>query len=172
MFAGWTLAALVLPRQADIYGRRLVFMSAILLQTVCFAGLYFTSNLYVAYVLMFLFGGAAVGRCSISYLFLMELLPKSRQVITGTILSMNNQLTGLIGCLYFWQISRDWHWLELYACGSGILSMVGVYFLPESPKYLVSVKKYDQARQAINTIARINNRQEAFDSQFDREVED
>ena len=147
-------------------------MSAILLQTLCFAGLYITSNLYVAYVLMFFFGAAAVGRCSISYLFLMELLPKSRQVLTGTILSMNNQLTGLIGCLYFWQISKDWHWLELWACGSGIFSMIGVYFLPESPKFLVSLKKYDQARQAINTIARINKIQEAFDCQFDREVED
>jgi OCT family organic cation transporter-like MFS transporter 4/5 len=172
LFFGWTLAAFVLPRLADIYGRRLVFMSAILLQTLCFAGLYITSNLYVAYVLMFFFGAAAVGRCSISYLYLMELLPKSRQVLTGTILSMNNQLTGLIGCLYFWQISKDWHWLELWACGSGIVSMIGVYFLPESPKFLVSLKKYDQARQAINTIARINKHQEAFDCQFDREVED
>lgn len=78
----------------------------------------------------------------------------------------------LVGCVYFWKISKDWHWLELYACASGILSMVGVYFFPESPKYLVSLRKYDEARLAINTIARINNITKVFDCQFDREVEE
>lgn len=48
--------------------------------------------------------------------------------------------------------------------------MVGVFMMPESPKFLVTIKKYDQARLAINTIARINNSNEVFDSQFDREV--
>jgi len=48
--------------------------------------------------------------------------------------------------------------------------MVGVYFMPESPKYLVSKKKYDEARLAINTIARVNNTNKVFDCQFDSEV--
>jgi MFS family permease len=90
MFLGWTLAAFVLPRLADIYGRRLVFMSSILLQSLIFFGLYFSSILYLTYVLMFFFGAAAVGRCSVSYLYLMEVLPKSQQVLTGTVLSMFN----------------------------------------------------------------------------------
>jgi MFS transporter, OCT family, solute carrier family 22 (organic cation transporter), member 4/5 len=76
----------------------------------------------------------------------------------------------LIGCIYFWKISKDWHWLELFACSSGIISMVGVYFMPESPKFLVSKKKYDEARLAINTIARVNNTNKVFDCQFDSEV--
>jgi Na+/melibiose symporter-like transporter len=48
--------------------------------------------------------------------------------------------------------------------------MVGVYFMPESPKFLVSIKKYDQARLAINIIARVNKSKEVFDCQFDTEV--
>ena len=83
---------------------------------------------------------------------------------------MFNQFTGLLGCLYFWKMSKDWLWLEIYACATGIISMVGVFLLPESPKFLVTVKKYDQARLAINTIARINKSNEVFDCQFDREV--
>ena len=48
--------------------------------------------------------------------------------------------------------------------------MVGVFMLPESPKFLVTVKKYDQARLAINVIAKINKSNEEFDSHFDVEV--
>jgi len=48
--------------------------------------------------------------------------------------------------------------------------MVGVHFMPESPKFLVTIKKYDQARLAINIIARVNKSKEVFDCQFDTEV--
>jgi hypothetical protein len=60
-------------------------------------------------------------------------------------------------------MSKDWLWLEIYACATGILSMIGVFLMPESPKFLVTIKKYDQARLAINTIARINKSSEVFD---------
>ena len=58
------------------------------------------------------------------------------------------------------------------ACISGIVSMIVVYIMPESPKFLITKKKYDEARVAINWIARFNARDEIFDSKFDREVLD
>ena len=53
-----------------------------------------------------------------------------------------------------------------------MLSIVGAYFwLPESPKYLVSRKKYDLARDSINQIAKFNNKT-GFYGNFDREIID
>jgi hypothetical protein len=49
------------------------------------------------------------------------------------------------------------------------ISAVGVYFLPESPKFFLSTKRYDESREAINFIARTNGRRE-FTAKFDREV--
>jgi hypothetical protein len=49
--------------------------------------------------------------------------------------------------------------------------MIGVWFLPESPKFLITMKRYDDARAAINVIARVNKK-EQFTSRFDREVLD
>jgi len=86
LFAGWTFAAFIFPRLADIYGRRLIFMGSMLIQTLSYVGLYFSTNIYVTYVFMFFFGTASVGRCSVGYLYLMEILPKGQQVLTGTIL--------------------------------------------------------------------------------------
>jgi hypothetical protein len=52
-------------------------------------------------------------------------------------------LTGLLGCIYFWKISKDWRWIAMFGCATGILSMLGVLFMPESPKFLVTIKKYE-----------------------------
>lgn len=43
--------------------------------------------------------------------------------------------------------------------------------MPESPKFLVTIKKYEQARLALNMIARINKKNESFDCKFDTEVD-
>ena len=121
---------------------------------------------------MFLFGTASVGRCSISFLYLMELLPKAQQVLVGTSLQVMNSLVIVIACVYFSKISKNWIWLEIIACILGVISMVGCYFLPESPKFLISRKRYNEARAAINWIAKFNCQREQFNSQFDREVID
>ena len=133
-----------------------------LIQTVAFMGLFFSKNIYVTYFFMFLFGPASVGRCSSSFLYLMELLPKAQQVLVGTILQVSNSLVAVIGCLYFWKMSKDWIWLEIAACVSGVVSMVGCYMLPESPKFLITKKRYEEARGAISWIHKFNGCYEPF----------
>ena len=49
-------------------------------------GLFFSTNIDLTTGLMFIFGVSSVGRCSLSFLYLMELLPKNRQVLVGTLL--------------------------------------------------------------------------------------
>lgn len=155
LFAGWALSAIFIPRMADLYGRKKIFMFSMILELATFIGLYLSKDVNLTTVLMFFFGIASVGRCSISFLYLMELLPASRQVLVGTILHFNNASVGIIGCLYFWKISKNWLWLEVFAGSLALVALIGTFLLmPESPKYLVSKKKYDEARDAINVIAK------------------
>lgn len=51
-----------------------------------------------------------------------------------------------------------------------MICVVCIYFLPESPKYLISKKKYDEAREALTIIAKMNNYKDKIDFKFDREV--
>jgi hypothetical protein len=137
--------------------------------------MYFSRDVNFTTVVMFFFGIAAVGRCSISFLYLMEMLPSSRQVLVGTILHVFNASVGIIGCLYFWKISKNWLWLEMFAGYLDLVAMIGTIFLmPESPKYLLSKKRYDDAREAINYIAKFGRRKNIpyFYCQFDREIID
>ena len=161
-FAGWALSAIFIPRMADIYGRKKIFLFSMALQLCTFLALYFSRDLNLTTVLMFIFGIAAVGRCSIGFLYLMELLPTSRQVFVGTILHVNNASVGVIGCLYFWKVSKNWLWLEIFAGCLDLVAMVGtLIMIPESPKYLIGKKRYDEARDAINFIDKFGLQKDA-----------
>ena len=46
---------------------------------------------------------------------------------------------------------------------------MGIVFLiwaPQSPRYLVSTKRYDEARTALNKIAKVNGKEEGFADKF------
>ena len=76
----------------------------------------------------------------------------------GTILQLNNGFVAVYTVIYYWFISN--YWIPINAIGAALtlISMVGVYFLPESPKFLITMKRYDEARTAINIIATTNKR--------------
>ena len=145
-------------------------MLSMITQTIAFLGLYLSRDINVTTAFMFLFGVSSVGRCSISFLFLMELLPINAQVIASTCLQVNNSLVALFGCLYFWLIWKNWLGIEIFAGVLGVIAGIGAFFMPESPKFLISRHRYDEARDSINRIARYNNQAE-FHDKFDREVE-
>jgi MFS family permease len=135
---GWALASTFLPRFADIYGRKPVFMFSILLQFVSMGATYFSNSAEITIGIMFFLGFSGVGRCSICFLYLMELLPADKQTLVGTILQMNNGLVAIWMALYFWIISRNWYWIETFAMGMSLAVLAGTSFLPESPKFLMS----------------------------------
>ena len=172
MFLGWAISAVVLPRLSDIFGRRIIFIVSMAIQTVAFLGFFFLHSFELFLACMFIFGVASVGRCSISYLYLLDLLPSNRQVFYGTLLQSMNALSAIVGALYFWQISKNWLWICIFACSLGFIAMMGaIFILPESPKFLISKKRFDEARLAINHIASFNGRSQRFSGLFDTEVE-
>jgi drug/metabolite transporter (DMT)-like permease len=53
----------------------------------------------------------------------------------------------VIICLYFWlSSSKDWKYMAYVAIILAIISFILTYFyMPESPRFLVSKKRYDEA---------------------------
>ena len=69
-------------------------------------------------------------------------------------------------------MSKNWLWLYVGVCIATVISMVGIYIMPESPKFLYTKKRYEEARNAISWIAKINGRDQRFTKQFDQEIVD
>jgi hypothetical protein len=80
-------------------------------------------------------------------------------VIVGTILQINSGFVTTLGVLYFWFICKNWLYLAIFGCILGVISFFGtLFFIPESPKFLISLKRYDEAREAISYIAKMNGK--------------
>ena len=71
--------------------------------------------------------------------------------------------------IYYWFISKNWIYINAFGTLLTVVSAVGVWFLPESPKFYISRKKYDDARNSINFIAKVNKK-DGFHSKFESEV--
>jgi membrane protein YdbS with pleckstrin-like domain len=82
---------------------------------------------------------------------------------------LNNGFVAVYTVIYYWFISKNWIYINAFGALMTVVSAVGVWFLPESPKYYLSKKRYDEARQSISFIARVNKQKE-FTSKFDHEV--
>ena len=98
-----------------------------------------------------------------------EFLPSNRQTLVGTILQLNNGFVAVYTVIYYWFISRYWIPINVFGAVLTAISAIGVYFLPESPKFYLSKRQYDKAREAINLMAKTNGTKE-FHGKFDREV--
>jgi hypothetical protein len=76
----------------------------------------------------------------------------------------------VLSTFYFYFISKYWVWFQVFGWGLNLITIVGVMFIPESPKYLISKKKYEECRRVITIIGKINGSKNKFDGKFDREV--
>ncbi len=170
-FVGWTISAFITPRLADIHGRKPIFLLSMAIQLAALIGIFISRNVTLTIAMIFVFGTGGVGRSSISYLYMQEFLPKDKQTLVGTILQLNNGFVSIYTVIYYWFISNDWIPIQVFGGVLTAVSAIGVWFLPESPKYLLTVKRYDAARAAISYIAKVNGKA-PFANLFDREVLD
>ena len=62
----------------------------------------------------------------------------------------------VVGTIYFWKISKHWFWYCLVGYVWQVISVVLLFFMPESPRWLVSVGRLSEAKVAFETIAKWN----------------
>lgn len=114
----------------------------------------------------------SVGRATIGYLYMLELLPTEYQAAAGTALIVGNSSITILSCLYFYFISKYWLWFQVFGWSLNVLTVICVIFMPESPKYLLTKKLYEECRSVITRIAHVNGKNNGrFEGRFDCEVE-
>ena len=83
----------------------------------------------------------------------MEMMPKKMQVAVSTGWAIQEAAIYFFATLYFWKISLHWFWFVLIGFFWTFLCVVLLVWMPESPRYLLSVGKLDEARKAFENIA-------------------
>ena len=160
-FVGTFVGSFILPRAADIYGRKPLFLIGLALYIVDVIMLHFAGSLLDLYLLMFLGGISETGRYYVAYVYCVEMMPKSVQDKTGLFIFLVFGFAMTYIALQFWFITSDVYVNNWIALVIAILSWILVFFwLPESPRFLYSHKKFDEARTIILQMAQTNGRKD------------
>ena len=64
----------------------------------------------------------------------------------------------IFACIYFYFISKYWLPFEIFGWSLNLLVVSCLFLVPESPKYLLSKKRFVDAKVSLAVIARVNNR--------------
>jgi MFS family permease len=153
IFVGWLTACFFIPRIADIYGRKPVFLVSMIVHLFIIIGLFLSTNMTFTIVLMFFIGLCAVGRYNVAFLYALEFMTDEKQkkvgplinacecsaLVTGTILAATTKTSDSI--LYT-------------AFGLNLLVILStIFYLFESPRYLYANGYFNECRSVLFQIA-------------------
>ena len=141
-FVGTFFGSFVLPRLADIYGRKPIFVLGLCLYLITIAILYFSTNLYVLYATLVLGGISETGRYYVAYVYAVEIFEISSQSLAGLAIFIVFSVAKVLICLQFMYIeSRNWEnlaYIAAFLAGSSLI--LTLLWMPESPRFLYSKK--------------------------------
>lgn len=153
---GIVVGCVTVTRMGDIWGRKYIFMAGLALNAVLTVVIVFSDMPWLDTVMFFFMGYALTMIKYVGYAYMVEMMPAKYDVLAGTIQFLFTSVIYICCCLYFMLISRRWRYLMIADLVLSIFGVVSLIFMPESPRFLITKKKYDEARKAFNLIAKMN----------------
>lgn len=139
---GIVVGCSTVTRLGDKHGRRPIFMLGIAMHICVMFGILMVSNDLICFVMTFIFGISLTARYYVGYTYSMEMQPKSHYVLVSTTQFVCESVTYMFICLYFWKISDNWKMLQLPNFIFMISGLVYLWYMPETPRFLLCVKEY------------------------------
>jgi len=163
LLIGCFIGAFLAGRFADVFGRRnvMMFAAALFLAGAIVQGL---SHDHLIFLIARLCGGMAVGTASVlSPAYISEVAPANIRgrmttiqqvmIITGLTAAfvVNYFLAAAAGksTNIFWAGIEAWRWMYLMQALPAAVFLVALFFIPESPRYLVSRKRDEHAAEVL-----------------------
>jgi MFS transporter, SP family, xylose:H+ symportor len=153
---GCVIGCIAAGKIAEVYGRKkaLLTAAAIFLLSSIAMGL---SNQLTLFITARFFAGIGVGMASVvSPMFIAEISPAA---VRGKMVAIN-QLTIVTGILVTnlvnYSLSGNginaWRWMFGLGAVPSSLFLIGTFFLPESPRWLISRNRLTEARKVLSSI--------------------
>ena len=168
---GCLVGALAAGTMSDRFGRkRLLFLAAVVFAVTSLGNA--LAPTFTVFVLWRIFGGVAIGLASsLSPMYIAEVAPAAMR---GRLVSVN-QLTIVVGILLAqlvnwwvvrdlpagasdefiaqsWYVSAGWRWMFGLTAVPATLFFVGMFAVPESPRWLAAQGKHNRARDVLKAI--------------------
>ena len=146
-----------MPGLGDKYGRWTLFLATYLIQVPVYLCLVFAKSLSLVYLACFYAGISFTGRFANGYLLLTELVPEKHESWVGPgLISMDSSII-LFLTFYYRYVSKDTMPLIYIGLALNLISgIVTLVWVPESVRWLVSVREFGRAREALARMATFN----------------
>ncbi|NXJ15306.1 S22A7 protein, partial [Odontophorus gujanensis] len=158
-FIGVTMGAVVFGYLSDRFGRK----SILLLSLVCSVILGMLSACSVSYSMLAItrtLTGVALSGVSLIILPLgMEWVDIEHRTFSGVLTSIFWSVGNMLLALTAYLV-REWHWLLVAVTGPCLLSIVCLWWVPESARWLIANGKVKQAHKHLLRCARMNGRKD------------
>ncbi|KAH3819708.1 organic cation transporter protein-like [Dreissena polymorpha] len=139
---------------SDVFGRKMGIMISSLFHVVGAFGSSFPTTYIVFVIFRFLMGISTTGLFGSLFVLGMELVGPSYRVAAGITVELF-WCTGLFVLCFVAFFVRSWNYLQLaVACPTVLLFLC--YWLPESPRWLISKGRYKEARVVLQKCAKVN----------------
>ncbi|KAL4232572.1 hypothetical protein ACF0H5_007262 [Mactra antiquata] len=155
LMGGVLIGAIGLGVFSDIFGRKKALMVSAFLHVGAAFGSAFAPNYALFVTFRFLQGMSNMGLFMSSFVIGMELVGPSKRVEAGIIIEFF-WCIGLYVLCFLAYFIRSWNMLQLALACPSILLFAYFWLIPESPRWLISKGRYDEAEKIIQKCAKVN----------------
>ncbi|KAM4870158.1 organic cation/carnitine transporter 2 isoform 5-T5 [Urocitellus parryii] len=155
-FVGVLLGSFISGQLSDRFGRKNVLFVTMGMQTGFSFLQIFSKNFEMFTVLFVLVGMGQISNYVAAFVLGTEILGKSIRIIFSTLGVCIFYAFGFMVLPLFAYFIRDWRMLLLALTVPGVLCAALWWFIPESPRWLISQGRYKEAEVIIRKAAKIN----------------
>ncbi|XP_062267410.1 solute carrier family 22 member 2-like [Platichthys flesus] len=155
--AGFLVGSFAFGYFADRFGRRISFLVSNILNAISGLLLAVAPNYISILVFRTIFGFAVKGGWMTCYVLLTEIVGVEHRRTVGILFQMFFSIGNLLLSLLAYVIT-DWRWLQVVFSAPYIFFVSYYWFIPESPRWLVSQNKSSRALEITEAMAKENKR--------------
>lgn len=101
-------------------------------------------------------GSLLPGKNQVGFVYANELIPERFRILVGSFILFNDSATMLWIPMYYKWISKNWFWFHIVSFGLNVVATLCLFFIEESPKFLIEKGKFAEARNSLIHIAKFN----------------
>jgi len=105
-----------------------------------------------------------IGIANGGYINVCEYVHDRWKNVVCTTMLVFDMLTVIFGAIYWKYISIDASWYLIFGISQNALGLIGCVFLPETPEYLYSFKRFRECKEVMHMIAKVNRSEAYFQS--------
>lgn len=156
-YFGVLVGDIVIGNIGDLFGRKKALYLALIGQLALTVGVSFASDFYSFGILQFFVGGTVHGAFLTIAVIGLETVGPSKRIWTGMFVQIFFAIGEMYLTLVAWLI-RDWMWINLACAIPCVFYLTYWWFVPESPRWLISKGKLEESKKILESIAKVNKK--------------